>query len=240
MTVLNHLIVFEGLDGAGTTTQIKLAVAYLARHYPSFRFETTAEPQPLDPVVPLRRYLAEAPRFRNVLDRSKFFALLFSADRLAHLETVVGLPGSGRFVLSDRYLLSTLAYQAHQPEDPDHRAWIENLVRPFPLAGLTIYLRVEPEQALRRVKARARREGTALEVFETLEKLRQTFYGYEAYVAQSTFSAVAPAALVDQPGRVVTVDGSGKKAVVWAQIKTVLDRYLDLFKQASFDFAEPA
>lgn len=237
MTILNHFIVFEGMDGSGTTTQISNAFTYLTKKYPKFKFVRSAEPQANDPVVPLRKYLSDPPAFDNPVDASKFFALLFCADRLHHLTHVIGAPGCGRFVLSDRYTLSTLAYQAHQPDDENHRAWVENLVRPFPKPGLTIYLKIPVSCAMRRIRARAKRTGAKMETFETYAKLTQVYHGYEAYVAQHQFFGASPVDLVDRPGRVVTLNGEVPRSEVWDQVKDVLDRYMELWGQGEFDFS---
>jgi dTMP kinase len=97
--------VLEGLDGTGTTTVAALlAEALQAR---DLRVRTTAEPTD----GPFGRLLRQHIRGEVTLDPHTA-ALAFTADRLEHLDQVVRPAlARGRWVISDRYLLSTLAYQ---------------------------------------------------------------------------------------------------------------------------------
>jgi dTMP kinase len=232
--VLSGLIVFEGLDGSGTTTQLDLAQRYVAKRYPALTFRASAEPQGEDvSPLPLRRYLRTPPPGLVGTELSRFMTLLFCADRVHHLRNYIEpntelLELLKDFVLCDRYVLSTLAYQAHQP-DLAHRAWVESVLNIFPLPGLTFYLRVTPEQALARVKARAKRLKQHLEIYETRKEQERVFYGYEAYVARNKTSSEC----IFEPGQVVTIDGSGSKKEVAALVGSALDRYLDLLHRSS-------
>jgi dTMP kinase len=97
--------VVEGLDGTGTTTIAgMLAEALQAR---DLRVRTTAEPTKGPFGLLLRRHLA------HDTDLGPYAAaLVFTADRSEHLDTTIR-PAlrRGEWVISDRYLLSTLAYQ---------------------------------------------------------------------------------------------------------------------------------
>src|SRR3989442_1021120 len=99
-----RFIVLEGIDGAGTTTQtVELSVAL---RKDGRKVVVTREPS--------GRWVGQL--IREVLVGQKMFppaavALLFAADRLDHLEREIkpALAG-GEDVISDRYLLSSLAY----------------------------------------------------------------------------------------------------------------------------------
>ena len=97
--------VLEGLDGVGTTTiSALLKEALQAR---DLRVRTTAEPTDGAFGRLLRRHLA-----KEVDLAPTTAALIFTADRADHLTSVIRPAlARGRFVISDRYLLSTLAYQ---------------------------------------------------------------------------------------------------------------------------------
>jgi dTMP kinase len=64
-------------------------------------------------------------------------ALLFAADRLDHLQREVEpLLASGTDVVSDRYLLSSLAYQAEEADRP----WVASLARGVRRPDLTVLI----------------------------------------------------------------------------------------------------
>ncbi|HUV08155.1 MAG TPA: dTMP kinase [Spirochaetia bacterium] len=107
--VLENFIVLEGLDGAGTTTQLELLEERLTRiRVPHF---CTYEPTRGD----VGKLIHETLRGQVAL-QPKTIALLFAADRLEHLcKPHVGIVHRlerGELVVSDRYLFSSLAYQS--------------------------------------------------------------------------------------------------------------------------------
>jgi len=74
-------------------------------------------------------------------------ALLFAADRLDHLQREVEpLLAEGTDVVSDRYLMSSLAYQAEEAD----REWVAVLARGVRPADLTILLDIPVEVAAQR------------------------------------------------------------------------------------------
>jgi dTMP kinase len=111
-------------------------------------------------------------------------ALLFAADRLDHLEAEI-LPNlmDGVSVVSDRYDLSSLAYQSatSEEEGADAVDWIRALNRHARRPDLTIVVDVSAETAARRRRARG---GTAelYEVTELQERLVAAYKNAEALV----------------------------------------------------------
>jgi len=107
--IWKNFIVLEGLDGSGTTTQLKkLEAAAAARGIP---FHATWEPTD-NPVGRLiRRVLRKEEQVAP-----ETLARLFSTDRFEHLfapETgIKARLERGELVVSDRYLFSSLAYQS--------------------------------------------------------------------------------------------------------------------------------
>ena len=100
-------IVFEGIDGSGKTTQLKLLGEKLAaRGYPLLY---TREPGGTR-VGELVRELLLNPQYVELVPRAE--ALLYAAARAQHVEQVI-LPAlaRGKVVLCDRYIDSSLAYQ---------------------------------------------------------------------------------------------------------------------------------
>src|SRR5574344_547585 len=104
--IINNYIVFEGIDGAGTTTQIKK----LSEHFQNENIYVTAEPTTNETGKFLRRMLKGE---FSVDERTASY--LFAADRCEHIFGKDGIKEQvekGKLVLSDRYIFSSLAYQS--------------------------------------------------------------------------------------------------------------------------------
>jgi len=157
-------LVLEGLDGAGTTTQAARLCAWLAAR--GRRVHLTAEPS-RGPVGTFIRHVLSG-RLRGA-GGGEFdpgaLALLFAADRLDHWESEIRPRlAEGCDVVSDRYVLSSLAYQAVSTGDAD---WVASLNGRAPAPDLTLFLRVRPAVALgRRYAATAEREIFEVPAFQ--------------------------------------------------------------------------
>lgn len=145
--VLRGFIVFEGLDGAGTTTQSRLLHRRLEEAgLPSF---LTCEPT--------ENFIGKA--VRQVLQKKASvapgtLARLFAADRHNHLyheeDGIIARLKSGTRVITDRYLFSSLAYQSI---DWDFESvWALNCG--FPLPEHVVFLDVSPDEGQRRIRDR--------------------------------------------------------------------------------------
>ena len=102
-----RLISFEGLDGAGKTTQIELLGRWLdMQQMPYLR---TREPGGTPLGIEIRQLLLNRPELA-ITPLAE--ALLFQADRAQHFATVV-LPAleAGRLVITDRCFDASIAYQ---------------------------------------------------------------------------------------------------------------------------------
>jgi dTMP kinase len=170
-----RLIVLEGLDGAGTTTQVERLASALRAEGQSVL--TTREPSDGPVGVLIRQALTG----RLVLPGGagplvpETLALLYAADRTDHLRAKV-LPAleAGQVVLSDRSVLSSLAYQgASLPME-----WVESINAHAVPADLTLFVGVSIEVAARRRAAR----GGAEELFDAEEKQRRISRQYEAAI----------------------------------------------------------
>ncbi len=158
-------IVVEGIDGAGTTTQIERYAAYLRER--GRAVHVTREPCTgpvgtfIREILTGKRKLPSAPAF-------DLMALLFAADRLDHVRgEVEPALREGAVVLSDRYDLSSLAYQsvASDSELPAHEivAWIRSLNRFARRPDATLVIDVAPDVAEKRRRAR----GLPEDLYET-------------------------------------------------------------------------
>lgn len=163
------LIVFEGIDGCGKSTQIKmLADALRARDR---QVMLTAEPTDHDTGKMLREALSGRVR------RTPYeMAALFTLDRILHNTAEDGIEKaivSGMDVLSDRYYYSSLAYQGSLCD----YSWVKDMNVNCPAIrrpDLCIFLDVPPKEALKRIGKR----GEAKEIYEkedTLTLFRNTF-----------------------------------------------------------------
>jgi dTMP kinase len=150
--VRGKFLVLEGIDGSGTTTQLDRAVAYvesLGRPAVATREPSTG---------PIGRLLREALLGQlGMSDGTRMagrtMALLFAADRIDHLQREVEPQlAAGTTVISDRYLLSSLAYQAEEAE----RDWVQGLARGILRPDLTILLDLPIEVAAKRREAAGR------------------------------------------------------------------------------------
>lgn len=165
--ILNNFIVFEGIDGSGTSTQLKL----LKQNNPDF--EITAEPTSTETGKFLRRMLGGEFKVEE-----KTNAYLFAADRCQHLYGeggIIELTKKGKIVVSDRYFFSSMAYQSAT-------CGIELpalLNSPFPLPQILFYFVINPEISLSRVTARNEKK----EIYEKIELQRKIADMYEKVIS---------------------------------------------------------
>ena len=132
------LIALEGIDGSGTTTQLARVADRLTSR--GRRVRTTREPSDGPVGRLLREILLGGHRGPGGAPVDGLaMALLFAADRRDHLQREI-LPAldAGTDVVTDRYLLSSLAYQAEEAA----REWVEGLARDVPVPDLTVLLDV--------------------------------------------------------------------------------------------------
>jgi len=162
-------IVLEGIDGAGTTTQAELLYrALVEKGYPT---ELTAEPSEGAVGRLIRSYLRGELKFSERYLGAHCLALLFAGDRLEHLANQVQpWLEQGKIVISDRYLLSSLAYQSIDCE----LDWVITLNREAPPPDLAILLDLPTEVALKRISQRSL-WPELFEKIEVQEKVRENY-----------------------------------------------------------------
>ena len=195
-------IVFEGIDGCGKSTQLKMLCDKLSAL--GRRPLPTAEPTDTATGKMLRRALSgEDPRTAAEM------AALFTLDRIHHNKGEGGIDeclAKGFDVISDRYYYSSLAYQGSLTD----YEWVRRMNCDCPeirTPDLCIFLDMSPQAALSRIGKR----GEAKEIYEkeeTLTLFRATFMrvfdslddrvvivdaeGTPDEVAQRVFKAVEP------------------------------------------------
>jgi dTMP kinase len=131
-------------------------------------------------------------------------ALLFAADRYEHLENEI-LPAleRGEIVVSDRYLYSSLAYQGASGLSLD---WVKCINRHAIKPDLAVYLDVEPEIVIGRLKPKR-------SVMENLETQRRVQEVYMRLVAE---------------GELVKVDGRPSKDKIAKEILSLVLKRLKI------------
>ena len=159
----NLFIAFEGIDGSGKSTQVKLLSDKLTKagHNVYATFEPTDGP--IGSII------------RNIFNHKieadhRTIAGLFVADRLDHLlNKTTGMLKKledGYTVITDRYYFSSYAYHgAHMPMDwvIEANSLSAGLLRP----DLNIYIDIPPETGIKRLHA----GRNSMELFETIENL---------------------------------------------------------------------
>jgi len=161
----NLFIAFEGIDGSGKSTQVKLLAEKLSSQ--GHKVYTTFEPTGSTIGKLIRDIFAHKEKADH-----RTIAALFVADRLDHIlheqDGLLKKLEEGYTVITDRYYFSSYAYHGtHMSMD-----WViaanalsAQLLRP----DLTIYIDIDPGTSMERIsKGRA-----STELYETLDNLKQ-------------------------------------------------------------------
>ena len=160
-------IVFEGIDGAGKTTQIQLLAKRLREK--GIDVDVSAEPTTNESGMALRRALSGQEK-KSYCEMAAMFVL----DRIGHNAQIRELVDAGKTVISDRYYYSSLAYQGKATD----YAWVRAMNIDCPeirRPDVCIYLDLTPEESLKRIS----NGRESVEIYENLEKLtevRASFY----------------------------------------------------------------
>lgn len=155
-------ITFEGADGCGKTTQIKLAAEYLKNK--GYDVILTREPGAKGLGEQLREILLNYDGI--VSDRCESF--LFLADRAQHIDTIV-VPAvdAGKIVLCDRHIDSTVAYQGYgRGQDIEQINKLNMIATNNRKPDLTIVFDIDVETSMSRVgNEKDRMESSGTEFF---------------------------------------------------------------------------
>ncbi len=161
----NFFIAFEGLDGSGKSTQVKLLAEKLQGQ--GLKIYITAEPT----TSRIGQVIRDIFKHKMEADH-RTIAALYAADRLDHLtnktDGILKKIEEGYTVITDRYYFSSYAYHGTHMDI----AWVINanslsadLLRP----DLNIYIDISPEESMKRLnKGRA-----TIELYESLENLKK-------------------------------------------------------------------
>jgi len=163
-------ITFEGVEGVGKTTQLQRLSALLTER--GFPVVLTREPGGTRFGQQLRHIILDpSTRFYSKYTEM----MLFMADRLEHIETVI-IPAlqMGKIVLCDRFLDSTVAYQVGGRQLPSE--FVDQLHQLIAIQpDLTILLDVEPEEGIRRAQGRAKLDRFEQETMAFHHRVRNKY-----------------------------------------------------------------
>lgn len=163
-------IAIEGGDGSGKTTQIKRVSAALADD--GYHVEATREPGGTELGTKIRSVL-----FDSDPPSSRTEALLFAADRAHHVASLVDPSlDAGNIVITDRYIDSTIAYQAAgRSFDEKTILALSRWATQGLVPNLTIVLDIEPEVAAERMGKRGDSNYLDDENQQFHQRVRQTY-----------------------------------------------------------------
>ena len=170
------LIVFEGPDGSGLSTHSKMLADYLK----SKGVDVLLTKEPTENMIGAMikgTFLKEKQKIS-----AEALQLMFCADRAQHLEEEIE-PAlkSGKTVVCDRYILSTLAFGSLSCD----LNFLKQVNSQFRKPDLTFIIDVPPEVSMQRIKAS--RTGTELyEKLDTLKKVRSNYASLKDYF-ENTF-----------------------------------------------------
>lgn len=188
------LIVIEGIDGSGSTTQSDKLMTWLERVGVPASFTSEPSKGPIGAL--LRRHLGR----QIELGGPEAEALAFAADRMDHvISEIVPALERGVTVVTDRYYLSSLAYQALGCD----LAWLLEINRFALRPDLTVFLSVPAEVGMDRLSGREARER-----FEEHGPLERIAGLYDAAIAS----------LREAGEEIQVIDGTRSPADIHAEI----------------------
>ena len=203
------LIVFEGIDGSGKSTQLRRTAALLRAR--GLDILETGEPTK----GLWGRKIREMARTTDRVPRETELAW-FIKDRREHMrDAVEPALAAGRVVLCDRFYFSTVAYQGARGFDP--ATLLADSQAEFGRPDLVLFFDIDPEDGLARVAARG---GEAEPVFEELNYLERV-----AEIFRS----------LELPERVRIDAARGEEAVakdVMGAVERILERFIEKREKA--------
>ncbi len=211
--MIGKLIVFEGVEGAGKSTQIQQTAAWLQDIY-GRSVVITRQPGGTQLGQKIRQLLLQEPddSAPEVIHEMAEL-LLYGADRAQHIATVIQPQlDRGDIVLCDRFTDSTIAYQSYgRGIDRASIEHVNKLATGGLESDLTLWLDLDVELGLERVSGRGkpdRIERASLDFHRRVQK------GYQELAHM-------------YPDRIVRIDANQPEATVQESIRLALKEILD-------------
>jgi dTMP kinase len=203
----NFFIAFEGIDGSGKSTQVKLLKENLENA--GQKVYTTFEPTD----GPIGKIIRDIFGGRMEADH-RTIAALFAADRLEHiLNKTNGLLKKleeGYTVITDRYYFSSYAYHSvHMDMD-----WViasNSLAAELLKPDFNIYIDISPELSMERIN----KGRTSTELYETLENLQNVQAKYLEIIERFKSKEAVLIVDGDRPAEIIAHD-------IWEKISDLI------------------
>lgn len=218
-----RLIVFEGADGCGKTTQLRYCYDWLrAQRFPqapdSSQIILTQEPGATVLGRTLRKILLTSPEGDEGVEPTAEL-LLYAADRAQHVQHILKPKlAQGCWILCDRHIDSTVAYQGFgRGLDQSLIQQLNSIATVGLVSDLTLWLDLPVEVSRSRLATRGQADGLRPAPQDRMERLGLDFHhrvyqGFEWLAGQ-------------YPERIVRVDASGSEAEVAERVqRTICDR----------------
>jgi dTMP kinase len=201
----NQFITFEGPEGSGKTTIIRMLYDYL--HDKGMKVLMTREPGGVEIAEQIRKVILDT---NNTKMNARTEALLYAAARSQHLvEKVFPAFEEGKIVLCDRFVDSSLAYQGYaRGLGVKQVMMINQFAIDGCMPGITFYLDIPPEVGLERINANSR-EMNRLD-HESLEFHQKVKKGYREAFSYS-------------PERVYIINANLPISDVFNKVKEIID-----------------
>lgn len=196
-------ITFEGCEGAGKSTQIRLLSQYLAER--GKECVVTREPGGSAISEAIRTVILDG---KNTAMTDECEALLYAAARAQHLsDTVLPALEAGKTVLCDRYIFSSFAYQGYgRGLDMDFLRAVNSFALQGHMPDITLFLDIPPRSAFER------KHGA-----DQNDRIEQAGEAFHARVYQGYLRLAE-----EYPGQIVRVDCSGTKFETNEKIRALL------------------
>lgn len=202
------IISFEGPDGAGKTTVINQLLPILSEKL-NQSIVSTREPGGVDIAERIRDVILDVNH--TIMDDKTELLLYMAARRQHFVEKVLPALKSGKLVLIDRFIDSSVAYQGSgRGLDKQVISWLNDFATDSRKPDLTLYFDIDSETGLARIAKNAEREINRLD----LEKLEMHQRVRQGYLELAEL----------EKSRVVTIDASQNlEQVVADALKEILD-----------------
>ncbi len=162
---MSLFVAFEGLDGAGLSTQAKL----LSEFFKKQKFNNLITKEPTNGFI---GGIIRAVLKKELKLNPTSLQLLFAADRSYHIETSIKpFLKKGKIVICDRYKYSSYAFGKADELDLN---WLKSINQDFLTPDIIFFIDVPPQECIKRIKD-SREELELFEKEEKLKKVRENF-----------------------------------------------------------------
>lgn len=197
-------ITLEGIEGSGKSTMMNVVKEFLEPKVSSL--VCTREPGGTKKAEEIRNILLTKDEEENLCDKTELLLMYAARAQLVNTK-IKPLLQQGTTVVSDRFDLSTIAYQGYgRNMDLDDIAKLRQVAIGEFRPDLTLLFDIDVRQGLERVVKRGKRDRIEEESVAFFERVRQ---GYLDYAKA-------------HPQEVVTIDGGQSLEEVTSQVKSVL------------------